>query len=172
MTRLLILDGNCRAGERKEELTWEVVVQSLSHVPLLGPCGLQPTRLFCPWNSPSENTGIGCHALLQGIFPTQESNPHLLCLLHWQAGSLPLAPRGKPLRQIYDIIFANGKLRTKKVKQFVQGHMIRQRQCWDEPMGLLIVLSHHCPTRPYSEGTNSVNNCCYHFGSNSQDSAL
>ena len=37
-----------------------------------------------------------CHALLQGIFPTQESNPHHLCLLHWQVGSLPLAPPGKP----------------------------------------------------------------------------
>ena len=33
---------------------------------------------------------------LQGIFPTQGSNPRLLHLLHWQAGSLPLAPHGKP----------------------------------------------------------------------------
>ena len=31
----------------------------------------------------------------RGIFPTQGSNPHLLCLLHWQVGSLPLAPPGK-----------------------------------------------------------------------------
>ena len=31
----------------------------------------------------------------QGIFPTQGSNPHLLCFLHWQAGSLSLAPPGK-----------------------------------------------------------------------------
>ena len=38
--------------------------------------------------------GVGCHALLQGIFPTQGSNPCLLCLLHWQAGSLPPAPPG------------------------------------------------------------------------------
>ena len=30
----------------------------------------------------------GLHALLQGIFPTQGSNPSLLCLLHRQAGSL------------------------------------------------------------------------------------
>ena len=35
-------------------------------------------------------------ALLQGIFPTQGLNPHLLCLLHWQECSLPLAPPGKP----------------------------------------------------------------------------
>ena len=33
--------------------------------------------------------------LLQGIFLTQGLNPCLLCLLHWQAGSLPLAPLGK-----------------------------------------------------------------------------
>ena len=38
--------------------------------------------------------GVGCHALLQGIFPTQGSNPCLLCLLHWQMGSLPPAPPG------------------------------------------------------------------------------
>ena len=37
--------------------------------------GLQPTRLLCPWDSPGKNTGVGCHALLQGIFPTQGSNP-------------------------------------------------------------------------------------------------
>ena len=32
----------------------------------------------CPWNFPDENTGVGCHVLLQGIFPTQGSNPGLL----------------------------------------------------------------------------------------------
>ena len=41
-------------------------------------------------------TDVGCRALLQGIFPTQGSNPCLLHLLHWQAGSLPLEPPGKP----------------------------------------------------------------------------
>ena len=41
-----------------------------------------PTRLLCPWNSPDKNTGVGCHALLQGLFPTQGSNPDLLHLLH------------------------------------------------------------------------------------------
>ena len=32
---------------------------------------LQPTRLLCPWYSPGKNTGVGCHALLLGIFSTQ-----------------------------------------------------------------------------------------------------
>ena len=31
-----------------------------------------------PWNSPGQNPGVGSHSLLQGIFPTQESNPDLL----------------------------------------------------------------------------------------------
>ena len=37
------------------------------------PCGL-----YSPWNSPGQNTGVGCQSLLQGIFPTQESNQGLL----------------------------------------------------------------------------------------------
>ena len=41
------------------------------------------------------NTGVGRHAFLQGIFLTQGSNPHILCLLHWQVDSSPLAPPGK-----------------------------------------------------------------------------
>ena len=52
--------------------------------------------LLCPWNSSCKNTGVGYHALLQGIFLTQGSNPRLLCLFHWQADSLPLASHGKP----------------------------------------------------------------------------
>ena len=59
------------------------------------PYGLQPARLLCPRNQDNK-TGVGCHVLLQGIFLTQRSNPCLLCLLHWQAVSLPLAPPGKP----------------------------------------------------------------------------
>ena len=55
----------------------------------------EATRLLCPWDSPGKNTGMGCHFLLQGIFLSQGSNPCLLHLLHWQAGSLPLVPPGK-----------------------------------------------------------------------------
>ena len=53
--------------------------------------------LLCPWDFPSKNTGVGCHFLPQGIFPTQASNLHLLCIQHWQEGSLPLVPPGKHL---------------------------------------------------------------------------
>ena len=37
-----------------------------------------PARLLCPWNFPGKDIGVGCHFLLQGIFPTQGSNPGLL----------------------------------------------------------------------------------------------
>ena len=69
--------------------------------------GLQPARFLCPWNFPSKNTGTGCHFLLQGIFPTQGLNLHLLCLLHWQVDSLPLYHLGSHLlgegHAIYDV---------------------------------------------------------------------
>ena len=39
---------------------------------------LQPHGLYSPWNSPGQNTGVGNHSLLQGIFPTQELNQGLL----------------------------------------------------------------------------------------------
>ena len=70
----------------------------------LRPHGLSSAGLLCPWDSPGKNTGVGCHALLQGISLTQGSNLRLLHLLHWQAGSLPLEPPQK------------GKLNLRKVK--------------------------------------------------------
>ena len=50
----------------------------------LGPFGLQSTRLLCPWDFSGKNTAVHCHFLLQGIFPTQELNSHLLCFLHYR----------------------------------------------------------------------------------------
>ena len=50
-----------------------------------------------PWDLTGKNTGVGCHSLLQAIFPTQGLNSCLLRFLRWQAGSLPLVPPEKPL---------------------------------------------------------------------------
>ena len=58
----------------------------------LRPHGLQPARVLCLQNSPGKNIGVGCHFLLQWIFPIHGLNLHLLCFLHWQADSLPLVP--------------------------------------------------------------------------------
>ena len=44
----------------------------------LQPHELEPARILSPWNSPGKNTGVGCHALLQEIFPTQGLN---MCLM-------------------------------------------------------------------------------------------
>ena len=58
----------------------------------LRPGGLWPTRLLRPWDFPGKSSGVGYHFLLQGIFPTQGSNPGL----HWRASSLLSEPPGKP----------------------------------------------------------------------------
>ena len=63
---------------------------------LFDPMDCSPPGSSVHGTFPSKNTGVvGCHALLQGIFPTQGLNPGVLRLLHRQAGSLPLAPPGK-----------------------------------------------------------------------------
>ena len=53
----------------------------------LRPYELKPARFLCPWDFPGKNTEVGCHFLLQGIFPTQGSILSLLHLLHWQLDS-------------------------------------------------------------------------------------
>ena len=50
---------------------------------LCDPMDCSPPGSSCPWNFPGKNTGVGCHFVLQGIFLTQGSSPHLLHLLHW-----------------------------------------------------------------------------------------
>ena len=63
----------------------------------LRPHGLQPARLFCTWNYPGKNTGVDCHFLLQGIFPTQGSSLHLLHVFaELQTDSLPVSQQGSP----------------------------------------------------------------------------
>ena len=48
----------------------------------LRPHGLWSDRLLCPWDPLGKNTGVDCHSLFHGIFPTQGSNPHPISLLH------------------------------------------------------------------------------------------
>ena len=56
-----------------------------------------PWTIHSPWNSPGQNTGVGSLSFLQGIFPTQESNPGLLhCIA---GGFLPAEPQRKPDKQ-------------------------------------------------------------------------
>ena len=60
----------------------------------LQPHQLQPGRLLCPWNSLGKNTGVGCHSLLQGIFPTQGSN---LGFLHFRQIRYHLSHQESPM---------------------------------------------------------------------------
>ena len=68
-------------------------VKSESH--LVRSDSLQPQGLNSPWNSPGQYTGVGSLSLLQGIFPTQGSNPGLL---HCRQILYQLSHKGSPLK--------------------------------------------------------------------------
>ena len=101
----------CKESDTTEWLNWtELNWTELKnrHWGILGPCVLSHfshVRLcatlwivacFSWWNSPGQNTSMCSHSLLQRIFPTQGSKPHLL---HWHVGSSPLEPPGKSCSQ-------------------------------------------------------------------------
>ena len=82
--------------------------------------GLQPARLLCLWDSPGKNTGVGCHALLQGIFPMEGWNLHLL---HWQADSFPSEPPGTlPTKGIRVLPLADPSPRNELLKLGLRQH--------------------------------------------------
>ena len=72
------------------------MLSSFSCVRLFATAWTVAHRILCLWNSPGKDTGVGYHALLQGIFLIQELNLYLLHLLHWQVDSLPLSNLGNP----------------------------------------------------------------------------
>ena len=75
-------------------------INHLSRVQLLQPHRLQPARLLYPWDFPGKNTGVGCHFLLQGIFPIQGSN---LGLPHCRQILYQLSHQGNPLRVLTSV---------------------------------------------------------------------
>ena len=80
-----------------------------------------PTRLLCLWDSPGKNTGVACHFLLQGIFPTQGSNPGLLSC---RQTLYPLSHQGSPTQvyKMYNCFF------TRQLHFFNEHHSaIRQK---------------------------------------------
>ena len=82
------------------ELPVRVCAQLLQSCPTLcNPIDYSPPGSSCPRDSPGKNTGVGCHTLLQHMFPTQGSNPCLLWLLHcrwilyhWASGEALCTP--------------------------------------------------------------------------------
>ena len=86
-------------------------------------------------DSPGKNTGVGCHALLQGTFLTQGSSPRLLCLLHLQTGSLPLVPPGKSQSMVH---FPLNRLKTPDILGLTS--LTAVSQPWPVRPGLLGVM--------------------------------
>ena len=79
---------------------------------------LRPHGLHSPWNSPGQNTGVGSRSLLQGIFPTQGSNPGLP---HCRWILYHLSPRGSPR-----ILVKNAKT----VKPYILENVVLTRLFW------------------------------------------
>ena len=65
------------------------------------PHGLKPARVLCPLNFPGQNTGVGDYCLLQGIFPTQQSN---LGFLHCRQILYHLSHQGGPPSRLRVVI--------------------------------------------------------------------
>ena len=63
-----LLNNNNKRMKR-QAINWRVCISSSVISDSLPPHGLCPARLLCSWNAPCKNTGVGCHSLLQGIFP-------------------------------------------------------------------------------------------------------
>ena len=60
-----------------DSITWVNESVASDSLQSLGP---EPTRVFCSWNSPRKDTGVGCHFFLQGIFPVSGIKPQSLAL--------------------------------------------------------------------------------------------
>ena len=75
----------------KTQASWQLLsVSSVTQLclTLCDPMDCSPPGFSVHGDSPGKNTGVSCHSLLQGIFPTQRLNPSLLL---WQVDSLPLS---------------------------------------------------------------------------------
>ena len=91
--------------------------------------------ILCPWNSPGKNTGVGCHALLQGIFPTQGWNsglPHCRQILY-QLSQLSEILRDENsrnliclLRNLYAVQEAPVRTKHETTDRFQTGRGVRQ----------------------------------------------
>ena len=74
----VLLVKNRELNRIKYSNAHKVKVKSLSHARLfVTPWTVACTKLLCPWGFLGKSTGVGCRFLLQGIFPTQRSNPGL-----------------------------------------------------------------------------------------------
>ena len=78
--------------------------------------GLQPAKLLCPWEFPGKNTGVGCHSLLQGIFPTQGIKPASPALAGGFFTSEPPGMAHLPRHESWSIYVSNSQTSEAKSK--------------------------------------------------------
>ena len=93
-----------------------------------------PQGLYSPWNSPGQNTGVGCLSLLQGIFPTQGSNPSLL---HCRQILYQLSHKGSPLHA------KMGSIKHRNAMDLTEAEDIKKR--WQEYTEELYKKDLHAP---------------------------
>ena len=97
-------DTHCLGNKTQKHLlrqepsdSWPPCVLSLqSCLTLCDPMDCSTPGSSVHGDSPGKNTGVGCDALLQGIFPTQGPNPQSSVTPPMQADSLPMSQQGKP----------------------------------------------------------------------------
>ena len=113
-----------------------VIPLSFMHGNKKSPQGLEPARLLHPWDSPGKNTGVGCHFLLQRIFPTQGWNPGLLCcrqiLYH-------LSHQGSPSSHMWNLCASC--IETKSTIQADEYWKLWARRSWGAGASLQVVFS-------------------------------
>ena len=113
----------------------------------LWPYRLWPTRILCPWNFIGKNTGVGCHFLLQGIFLTEGSNLHFLCLLHCRQILYPLSHQGSPQMsrtQSKSFHIENHENLSLREKMALNGHQHWDDRYWNYLVRILKQLLQKC----------------------------
>ena len=108
----------------------------------LWPHGLQHTRLLCLWDYPGKNSGVCCHSLLQGIFPTQRLS---LGLLHCRQILCYMSHQGShilpnPLKMSLLLFKTKGTFRPTQLTLNMQ-QLSRRYDFWIHPLPFLHLCS-------------------------------
>ena len=112
-----------RCVPRPQTEQWfSLLLVSQSHLTFCNPVDYSPPGSSCLWDSPGKNTGVGCHSLLQGIFPIQGSKPglpHCKQSLYYLSHHSIFLLNQTPLWSTVDALVTSGIL-TGKVGQQTQ----------------------------------------------------